>query len=147
MAAGEGKRLMDRLRSRVDAVETRLDKTAALRTERMLLDLRWGYVTALSTGLVGVGAGAVALLLFRESLRQLRREERLAAGKLRAEQADREKSTFLATMSHEIRTPMNAILGFGELLEARGGDRAGTTACPVDPRRRPLTPPDHQRHP
>jgi signal transduction histidine kinase len=121
MGAGLGKELMDRLRSRVDAVEARLDKTAVLRTDRMKLDLRWGYVTALSTGLLAVGAGAVALLLFRDSLRQLRREERLAAGKLRAEQADREKSTFLATMSHEIRTPMNAILGFGELLEAEVG--------------------------
>ncbi|WP_075086697.1 histidine kinase dimerization/phospho-acceptor domain-containing protein [Verrucomicrobium spinosum] len=55
-------------------------------------------------------------MLFRESLKQLRREERLAAAKVRAEQSEKEKSIFLATMSHEIRTPMNAILGFSELL-------------------------------
>jgi signal transduction histidine kinase/CheY-like chemotaxis protein len=117
IVGGEGKRLMDELRTRIRIIEAGLDTTAVDRTRRMHLDLRWGYVSALSAGLVALGAGAVALLLFRDSLRQLRREEHLAAGKLRAEQADREKSTFLATMSHEIRTPMNAILGFGELLE------------------------------
>ena len=34
----------------------------------------------------------------------------------RAEDANRAKSTFLATMSHEIRTPMNGILAMAELL-------------------------------
>lgn len=33
----------------------------------------------------------------------------------RAEQANREKSNFLATMSHEIRTPLNAIIGMTDL--------------------------------
>ncbi len=34
----------------------------------------------------------------------------------RAEEASREKSSFLATMSHEIRTPMNAVIGMSEVL-------------------------------
>lgn len=36
--------------------------------------------------------------------------------KLRAEQANQAKSTFLAHMSHEIRTPMNGVIGTLELL-------------------------------
>ena len=33
-----------------------------------------------------------------------------------AEQANRAKSTFLATMNHELRTPLNAIIGFSTLV-------------------------------
>jgi signal transduction histidine kinase/ActR/RegA family two-component response regulator len=34
-----------------------------------------------------------------------------------AEQANRAKSTFLATMSHELRTPLNGILGYAQILK------------------------------
>ena len=33
-----------------------------------------------------------------------------------AEEANRAKSTFLATMSHELRTPLGSIIGFANLL-------------------------------
>jgi signal transduction histidine kinase len=40
----------------------------------------------------------------------------LVQAKLKAEENDRLKSTFLENLTHEIRTPMNAIVGFSDLI-------------------------------
>lgn len=48
-----------------------------------------------------------------------RLHHQLEAAKEQAEEANRAKSTFLATMSHEIRTPMNAVIGMLELALTR----------------------------
>ncbi|WP_225318073.1 ATP-binding protein [Flavobacterium luteum] len=51
--------------------------------------------------------------LFEENSNQ---KIELIKSKIRAEEGDRLKASFLANLSHEIRTPMNAINGFTDLL-------------------------------
>lgn len=51
--------------------------------------------------------------LFEENTNQ---KKALVKAKIKAEEADSLKASFLANLSHEIRTPMNAINGFAELI-------------------------------
>ncbi|MCB1998185.1 MAG: PAS domain-containing protein [Burkholderiaceae bacterium] len=51
-----------------------------------------------------------------------RRAEAERRNREAAEQANAEKSRFLARMSHELRTPLNAVIGFTQLLLARNPD-------------------------
>ena len=51
--------------------------------------------------------------LFEENLSQ---KKELIDAKIKAEESDHLKSSFLANLSHEIRTPMNAINGFTDLM-------------------------------
>jgi two-component system sensor histidine kinase EvgS len=61
-----------------------------------------------------------------------RLERELTLAQQQAEQANREKSTFLATMSHDIRTPMGAIIGLLELERERSKLRGETPSEGLD---------------
>lgn len=61
--------------------------------------------------------GTPALFLLVQDLTDfIETRRQLEEYKIKAEESDRLKSSFLANLSHEVRTPMNSILGFAELL-------------------------------
>ncbi len=87
-------------------------------------DFQAGLATSMAMGLLAVGVGTIALLLFKRVIKEIRRSERYALSMLKAEESRRQKDIFLAMMSHEIRTPLNAIIGFGQLAQRENlGDK------------------------
>ncbi|MGY2401598.1 transporter substrate-binding domain-containing protein [Pseudomonas sp. SDO5271_S396] len=90
-----------------------LDRTLHLHGKRLTI-YHWILPYRDSTGEVqGIIGGWIDISERRQLFDELR------AAKERADEANRAKSTFLATMSHEIRTPMNAVIGMLELTLKR----------------------------
>jgi two-component system cell cycle sensor histidine kinase PleC len=83
--------------------------------------LSFGFVVAgIAYNMHRVAAEAVRQRIEKESL-----VEKLAAAnksadlaRMRAEDANRAKSNFLASMSHDLRTPLNAVIGFSDLIRS-----------------------------
>lgn len=58
-------------------------------------------------------------VIYRNISEQKTFEQQLYDSKIKAEESDRLKTSFLTNLSHEIRTPLNAIIGFSTLLNTK----------------------------
>lgn len=81
---------------------------------------RWVWVQSRAKGLFNEKGNAYRLVgAHTDITHMVKTQEKLAAEKEQAENANRAKSEFLAHMSHEIRTPLTAISGIAEILDKR----------------------------
>jgi signal transduction histidine kinase/ActR/RegA family two-component response regulator len=79
----------------------------------------WGILTLVAIAGLITNFVVMARRQLATSRTQLRHARALAQEReAAAEEANRAKSTFLATMSHEIRTPLNGVLGMAQALAA-----------------------------
>ena len=103
-------------------LKTLSDGTKELRTGN--LDYRFREITPDEIGQVKYDFNMMARRIEKQSdeLRSANAELREQAEKLI--EAHQHKDRFLSNMSHELRTPLNSIIGFSELIEARGGSLA-----------------------
>ena len=79
----------------------------------------WGFLVLLGVFLSMLIWSGTLKKRIRSQTRTIQTQlDREAGLKIKAEEASKAKSAFLATMSHEIRTPMNGIIGMASLLES-----------------------------
>lgn len=71
------------------------------------------------SGINYFGSSALVFVIV-DLTKTIERNKELDEYKIKAEESDRLKSSFLANLSHEVRTPMNSIMGFSELLAEPG---------------------------
>lgn len=102
-------------------ISSLIDNNVSFRNENFLMKKNNSeeIPVEISAGIVGTtkdhdSISIVAII--KDITERSRYEKELKHARIRAEDADKLKSSFLANMSHEIRTPMNAIVGFSNLL-------------------------------
>lgn len=74
------------------------------------------YVLMLFTFMMTILTAQLSIGLHKTTLRQTEQKYQFEHAKIKAEQANIAKSTFMSIMSHEIKTPLNGILTISNLL-------------------------------
>jgi PAS domain S-box-containing protein len=82
---------------------------------------RTEFCVHLSASLVRDKDGKIICIMgsFLDMSRHKEAEHMMIEARLRAEDANRAKSNFLASMSHELRTPLNSVIGFADVLKEK----------------------------
>lgn len=93
-------------------------KSWSILTSIILLVITF-FIQICNDGIFVIGSGITLITIFVYFTIEnpdLKYIDELNALKIKAEEANKAKTYFLASMSHEIRTPMNAIIGLSESL-------------------------------
>jgi signal transduction histidine kinase/DNA-binding response OmpR family regulator len=115
----QGKVLMDDFRHSLAVLQEVNTTRAEVARQQFLEQLHYTNIAIISASIISMLSGIIGVWFVRRGLQSQQHGELMRIEKERVEEADRNKTQFLANISHEIRTPMNAIIGFSRLLAQR----------------------------
>lgn len=124
--------MLFREQSQVTDTLARLGAPAAAEL-RSLAQTYWALLAVIAAAGAGLAVAVLRMLRHAQSQAALRREVqsmllRAERARIDADQANADKSHFLAEAGHDLRTPLTTIVGYGEMIEREMLGPIGRTA-------------------